>query len=440
MMEQRHLDWSDKQKRILTADHRADDLYTAERGFPFEETELPHHHVMKGDTHAVFSQWKKGHSNNNNNNNNNNNKCPLAGAWTRLVFMGGWEHTSLHDERTFNLQTDRLFIDLRIPRTREALLRGKTSLQDLTPQELKYYARQHVFAGYTRMRMMTAMDHHQHQHPEDTSTLVCTRHHCIDWNFVGAPRTRPNKWYAEFPTRPSSSSSTSSSSSPPLTWKEWAFATDERGQHYYLEQWERLPGGDATPMVAWRRRKQQQQQQGDGILLIVGDHFSYILGRDHHHHHQQQQQQQQLLCPEHSSLVAMVDAAVDRNDLATARAYLSRIQAGHGRIANGKWIIDCAIEPWREGTSLWETNNNNNNNNHNNVLVVVTGNDLVTSDSCCLQWNDQIWELFDTSLTTLAELQDLMTITCSNNTTTTNTNNNNNNNKQQTVTLPPAKM
>jgi hypothetical protein len=39
---QRYLGWSDKQKRILTADDRADDLYTAVPGFTFEATELPH--------------------------------------------------------------------------------------------------------------------------------------------------------------------------------------------------------------------------------------------------------------------------------------------------------------------------------------------------------------------------------------------------------------
>ena len=41
------LDWSDKQKRILTAHGKADDYYTTERGFPFTEDELPHHHLQK---------------------------------------------------------------------------------------------------------------------------------------------------------------------------------------------------------------------------------------------------------------------------------------------------------------------------------------------------------------------------------------------------------
>jgi hypothetical protein len=390
---ERHLDWSDKQKRILTADNRADDLYTADRGFPFLETELPHYHCMQGDTHAVFSQWKgSNHSNDCINaagskrpRDEEDEASPLAGAWTRLVFVGGWEHTSMQDERTFNLQTNHLFMDLRIPRTRETLLQGKSSLQDLAPQELCYYARQHVFAGYTQMAPTTTTTNNNNTN--SNNNIVCTRHHCIDWNFVGVPRTRPNKWYAELKTPQSTVLS------PPTTWKEWAFATDERGQSYYLEQWQRLPGGDASPMLALRKKKQDQPAERDGILLIVGDHFSYILGRDLSSISMDRQRQ---LGQDHSSLVGIVDAAVDRNDVATAMAYLS-LQAGHGRIANG-WIIDCAIEPWREGTPLWTQEDS----------LSVVGNADLTS-GCCLQWDDQAWELFDTSLTTLAEVRDLLT-------------------------------
>lgn len=379
---QRHLDWTDKQKRILTADGRADDLYTADRGFPFEATELPHYHWMRGDAHAVFDEWKGRRllpqEGSRRSRDEDPAKSPLAGAWTRRVFVGGWEHTSSQDERTFNLQTDHLFIDLRIPRTRETLLQGKTSLQDLSPRELGYYARQHVFAGYTQRTVGSGANRKE---------LVGTRHHCIDWNFVGVPRSRPNKWYAELP-RPRSGGE----SSVP-TWKEWAFATDDRGQHYYLEQWERLPGGEALPMVALRRRQQPDGDgvERDGILLIVGDHFSYIRGRDLSTISMDRQKE---LCQEHSSLVGIVDAALERHDITTAMAYLS-LQAGHGRISNG-WIIDCAIEPWREGTPLWTQHD----------CLIVTGNDLASD--CYLQWNDQMWQLFDTSLNTIEELQDLL--------------------------------
>lgn len=41
--------------------------------------------------------------------------------------------------------------------------------------------------------------------------LVATRHHAIDWNYVGRPRPRPNKWRVEM--GPGGD-----------TWKEWGFA------------------------------------------------------------------------------------------------------------------------------------------------------------------------------------------------------------------------
>jgi hypothetical protein len=58
-------------------------------------------------------------------------------------------------------------------------------------------------------------------------------------------------------------------------------------------------------------------------------------------------QKQKQLCQGRVSLVELVDAAVDRNNQTTAMAFMS-IQADHGRISNG-WMIDCSIEPLREG-------------------------------------------------------------------------------------------
>lgn len=40
---------------------------------------------------------------------------------------------------------------------------------------------------------------------------MATRHHCIDWNYVGEPRPRPNKWRVEM--GPGGD-----------VWKEWGFA------------------------------------------------------------------------------------------------------------------------------------------------------------------------------------------------------------------------
>ncbi|CAN0554677.1 unnamed protein product, partial [Ectocarpus sp. 8 AP-2014] len=60
----------------------------------------------------------------------------------------------------------------------------------LNPQqdfELRLFARRHAFAGYTRGAK-------QHGRLEGS---VATRHHCIDWNYVGEARPRPNKWRVE---------------------------------------------------------------------------------------------------------------------------------------------------------------------------------------------------------------------------------------------------
>ncbi|CAB9515999.1 expressed unknown protein [Seminavis robusta] len=377
----RHLGWSEKQTRILTGGGRADVLYTADRGFPFETTELPHHHLLQGDTQSVFRDWKTTATPGAGSKRSREEEdVPIAGAWTRLLFFGGWEHTSIKDERTFNLQTNNLFIDLRIPRTREAVIApGKTSLQDLSKEELRFYARQHVFAGYTRVDKGTK------QFEKD---LVCTRHHCIDWNFVGTPRSRPNKWYAELQP------ATTNNSDVVRTWKEWTFATDERGQHYYCEQWDRLADGAAASMVALRRKKRNgKDDQRDGIILIVGDHFNYILGRDLSAISVEKQQEYTQNC---SSLVAIVDAALHQDDLDAARAFLS-IQGGHGRISKG-WNIDCAIEPWKEGTALWTQADK----------LLLTGEDA-KSNSCEFTWNGQAWELFDTNLSSAADVKKLLT-------------------------------
>ncbi len=85
---------------------------------------------------------------------------------------------------------------------------------------------------------------------------VCTRHHCIDWNFTGKLRPRPNKWRIEM--HPEGK-----------VWKEFGWAKDEYGQHVYMERWERLPGGSG-PFLALRRAKKYGQ---DAVLLVAGEQY-----------------------------------------------------------------------------------------------------------------------------------------------------------------------
>ena len=366
------MDWSGKQKRILTGGERADELYTPERGYAFEENELPHHHLIQSDTHAAFANWREqatklAGSKRDRDETASPNKDALISAWKRTLFYGGWEHTSSRDEITFNLQTRNLFIDLRIPRTRKDTIAGsKSSLLDLNKEELRCYARQHVFSGYTKV------DTHG-------SDLLCTRHHCIDWNFVGIGRTRPNKWYAELQQE--------GSTQEVQTWKEWAFAKDERGQHYYCEHWQRLPQGGSTPFLALRKPKGSKQ---DGIIVIVGNHFSYVLARDL----SQLSEEKRNEYSKHGSLGGLVDAALDQNDLDTARAYLST-QGGHGIISKDGWIVDCAIEPWKEGKPFWTASDS----------ILLKGD---TMADCKVELHNGVWEVFDTSLTSKEEISKLL--------------------------------
>ena len=172
-VEQRHLRWTSKQGHILTGGGTAETFYTPERGFSFESSELPHHYLIRKKSHETFKEWISSKS-----------ACSLvAGAWNRALFVGGWQNSTDAEERVYNVQTHNLFVDLRIPRSREVLLDCEklSSLEDLNAKELRIYARQHIFAGFTVFQ-------------KAGKKPVCTRHHCIDWNFVGFPRSRPNKW------------------------------------------------------------------------------------------------------------------------------------------------------------------------------------------------------------------------------------------------------
>jgi hypothetical protein len=309
------LDWSPKQGRILTGGGVAEALYTAERGFPFDESELPHYHLTQGTT-AEFTGWRAV-----------GRIFPdIAGCWDRPLFTGGFEHSTNADERVFNTQTPSLFIDMRIPqRAPDLVARGHRGLATLSDDELRAFARRHCFAGYSLLVS------------PDGAPPVVTRHHVVDWNFVGAKRTRPNKWRVE---RHAGGDA----------WKEWSFAADAQGQSYYMERWARR-GGDgrgAGTMLALRARP--SPPQAELVLLVVGDHFAVARGR----------------APPAGSagagpeptLVGRVDGCLARGDRAGAEHLLS-LEGAHGRVAGvagaaGGWVVDAATHPWQEGRPLAE--------------------------------------------------------------------------------------
>jgi hypothetical protein len=390
-----HLEWSDRQRRILTADGRATEMYCASRGFAFAASELPHHHLARNKTREVFDAWRKKQGMS-----DSESDTMVVGAWFRTLFMGESDFTSRHDEEAYNVQTQTLFVDLRIPRSRRHVFgrrdRQVSSLDDVQDgDELRWQARQHVFAGYT--------EHTSDKRPGMAG--CCVRHHCLDWNYVGAQRPVPNKWWVE-----------RNAQRYPNQWKEWAYATNDVGHPYYGEVWERLssntPSSNSVEdpstqqaVIALRKRALSDRRgptgqgadskcEDDGVLVIVGDHFSYCVGRP-------------LDDPvpgnenyaDCTSLVDLVDRAVDRGDFGTARAWLARIGGGHGRISSG-WIVDLATEFWKEGTPFWAPDQ-----------IVVAG---VSLDSCTVRHGPDEWDVFECNLSSATELKSFFIAASSN--------------------------
>jgi hypothetical protein len=344
-LEKQHMEWTSKQGHILSGGGMAEEFFTPERGFSFEPCELPHHHLIRKETHEVFNTWRS-----------SKGPCSLVtGAWNRPLFVGGWLHTTDEDESVYNVQTHNLFVDIRIPRSRENILLADkfSSIQDLNPLQLKIYARQHIFAGFSVFAL-------------EGGRPLCTRHHCIDWNFVGTPRSRPNKWWIKM-------------NGDGTKWKENSYATDEDHQYYYCERWERLNTAQ-MPRLALRKSGAHQR---DGIFVLVGDHFNYVLSRNLVGNEKEYPQK---------TLVDLVDAAVSAGDLATARSYLS-IEGGHGRVSNG-WKLDCAIPPWNEGNKLWTPDD-----------LKIEGDSI---ESCRVLWGREEWEIYDCSFESKEELRDFL--------------------------------
>jgi hypothetical protein len=181
---------------------------------------------------------------------------------------------------------------------------------------------------------------------------------------------RPNKWWID----PQATTNN--------VWKEWAYATDPNGQHYYCERWERLEGDNDSPVLALRKLSGR-----DGILVVVGDHFNYCIDRSVTDHDITYRLENGC-----ASLGDLVDTAIRQGDLETARRWLS-VKGGHGRISSG-WIVDCAIEFWKEGQPLWGKDE-----------VQVEGNSM---DDFRLYWNNEPWEVFQCNLTSVNSLRKLL--------------------------------
>ena len=344
--------------------------------------ELPHYYLELGES-DIFQKWSREFL-------STGKTHPIIGAWKRPLFAGKWEHSTDEDEVVFNIQTSTLFIDLRIPRNKpverwerlgkQLFMDGASSrriLESFSNNDLRLYARQHVFGGFSKLSS---------EHNRD----LCTRHHCIDWNYIpGKPRPRPNKWYIEGEHR--------LNGEPYGCWIEWSYATDENGQSYYKERWERLRGDKKKTglRLALRRKNHidnDGRSHGDGILVAVDDHFNYMIGRD--------LSRGMNKYPSANNLVELVDAAIACGDRDTAISYLS-LEAGHGTISSG-WVVDCSIQPWKHGMTLANCIEYN---KQSEIKVTATG-------SGTHNWNvffcGSTWHVYECSLSSASELELLL--------------------------------
>lgn len=117
-------------------------------------------------------------------------------------------------------------------------------------------------------------------------------------------------------------------------------------------------------------------------MVIVGDHFNYAIERKVTRHKEHSQ----------GTLVALVDDLVEKNELESAREWLST-QGGHGLISKG-WRLDCAIEFWKEGTPLWYAEE-----------LRVIGDSM---EKCQLIWNEDVWDVVESTFDSVNEVKSLI--------------------------------
>lgn len=321
---------------------------------------------MERDETDVFEKWSQDFL-------ASGRKHPIVGAWKRPLFTSRWEHSTDEDEVVYNIQTSTMFIDLRIPRSKPVCSwASRQSLESFSDNELRMYARQHVFGGFSALS-------------SNNGRSLCTRHHCIDWNYIpGKPRPRPNKWFIE--------GDQGSDGIPFDAWIEWSYATDYNGQSYYQERWKRLPGDEqGNGFRLAMRKKITNDSQTDGIIVAVGDHFNYMIGRDLSSGDTKRYSNTK-------SLVELVDAAIANGDRNTAISYLS-LKGGHGTISSG-WVVDCSIQSWAHGKRLIDCVQDNQVSME--IKVTCNGSDFRT-------WNvalgNSSWQIYECSLSSAAELE-----------------------------------
>jgi len=260
----------------------------------------------------------------------------------------------------------------------------------------------------------------------------------MDWNYIGVPRPRPNKWYVEPITIVKNKVTTQIQDSnlnlvtqnkiseanphPLRLFKEWSFATDDHSQSYYFETWEDKSISRDIVLVLRKAPSNQQpsteaDRREDGLLVVVGNHFNYLHGRRQGWKNVVQTLINQL--GENTSpgnLVELVDAAIERGLNRNLVEHLLDVDAGHGLVHSDEnefrtWTLDCAIQPWKEGSSLFQGAT---------LKLVVPPNSNKIHD-CYLMWNQERWNIFESSITSISMLTELFRISQNQAVTTTTT-------------------
>jgi len=362
----RALSWSALQAHILTGGGRAEDYYTAARGFPYSEDQLPHHFMALGSTHEVFSRWRwatQGMPD------GGGGALPphwLTGAWYRPIFRGGGKETTDATEACVNLVTPSIFVDIRIPTIRDRMLhraaQGSNSSQDgeRDPQtealQMRLLARQHAFGGYGRFSCDTA----RYEGSTSDTQVHCTRHHAIDWNYLGKGRPRPNRWGVVALLGKCGDVHNINE------WREDSFATGDDGRPYYYEIWRRLPSAmsvafapSASNLLLAMRTvgTVTEESSRDTILVASGGRFGFVstaIGT------RAREMRARAFALGASSRAAAVDAAISLGDLELARWLVyDDVRAGHGLVsacstgtAVSAWRIEAALQPINEGRTL----------------------------------------------------------------------------------------
>ena len=271
-----HLDWSSKQGRILTFAGRAEEFYKADM---FAVEELPHYELDRGTAQRSFLRWQEAAARGEA---LSAREAGIVGCWSRPLFLGrgGFENTTDATEEVFNMQAPGLFIDLRIPVRRARLVdpsRIKAGMADLSDTEIRYLARQHVFGGFSRIvQGVAGKPAPNAEQPQ----CVCVRHHFIDWNYIGHPRTRPNKWSIEHPPqRGGASRNPGDIVEPGRVWMEHSYAPHPRtGQPYYSERWaRRTHDSQGSGRIVSLLSRNSANDGPKAIIIVIGQRFSYLV-------------------------------------------------------------------------------------------------------------------------------------------------------------------